>query len=275
MGLFSSGEPTALELVLDRGDVVSGQAVEGRLRIGEPDGKARDGRVDLLYVNTYRYDTRDSDGDRVTRTRREDVVVASLPLLQDGALRTGDVRLALPVPPTAPGSAPESVDWLVRAVVDRKMASDVVVEAPLLVRVPAEPLLAWSQSPPLVPPGCVVELQVASRVVAPGAQLSGTLVLRAVEDVKARTVRVQLRSVRDDPDGNETDVDAGQAVVSGELELAAGEARAFPFALQVPPGAPPSYAALRNTHHWLLEGVVDRPWSSDLVGRVELVVHTA
>lgn len=266
---------TAVELTLDRPDCIAGEVLEGRVRVSDVDDRVRGGRVDLLYVNTFRYDVRDSDGDRVTRTRRAEVVVATTPLGPDGQVTDGERRLAMPLPPTAPGSAPDSVDWLLRAVVDRRLAGDAVAEAPLLVRVPAGPLLAWAQAPVLSPEQCAMDFALLHRVVRPGEHLRGTLALRAAEDLDARALRLQLRQVRVDPDENETEDVVAQVELCGELALRAGEDRAYPFLLSVPIDAAPSFAAANNTLHWLLEAVLDRPLGSDRVGRLEVLVHTA
>lgn len=273
MGLFDGD--MEVEIVPEQPSCVAGQRVRALLRLGEPDKKAQGGRVELLYRNTYRYTTHDSRGNRTTHTRTEDVVVDTAPMTADGTLRAGELRVELAVPPRAPGTSPDSVEWALRAVVDRRRAVDAKAEAPLDVLVPAEPLQSWTHAPAESHPELPMQVDVSARTLRPGDRVTGTLTLMPTSDVDARSVRVQLRRLRDDPDGNTREDVFSEVVVSPELELGAGERRSFAFDLAVPPDAAPSFEAQHNTQHWYVEGVVDRPRAFDRVARLEVVVHTA
>lgn len=78
MALFTSKTPLAVSAQPTR--LRPGDEVRVRSDLGEPDKKARSARVSLVYVNSYRYEDTDSDGDRTTRTRHQEVVVAQEPL---------------------------------------------------------------------------------------------------------------------------------------------------------------------------------------------------
>jgi hypothetical protein len=174
-----------------------------------------------------------------------------------------------------PGSAEGSIAWFVRAVVDRRLAPDANAKQPLTVRVPAEPLAAWAQTPLAPALGCAMEISASSRVARPGDTITGTLRLRPDGAINARAVRVQLKRVRYDPDRN-TDVDDSiQVPLRGEGELAPGAIETFDFAITVPPTAPPSFQAHYNHQHWYLQGVVDVRRAKDPTVSVEVVVHTA
>ncbi len=89
MGLF--GDKTSVTMEAEPNRLAPGDEVRGRITVGEPDKKARDGRVCLLYVNTYEYESTDSDGDTTVSTAHEKVVMAQSPLFGTGTRRR-DVR---------------------------------------------------------------------------------------------------------------------------------------------------------------------------------------
>ena len=273
VGLF--GDRTRLELDLETPVVVAGEAVRARVRVGEPDKRAQGGRVELLYRNTFQYDDTDSDGDRTTCTTTQDVVVATCGLGHDGVLRPGELQVALPLPREAPGTSARSVEWLLRAVVDRRRAGDAEAVAPVTVRVPPQPLADWAQTPPASPAGWAVAFTLRSRVVRPGEDVTGTVVLTPAQDLRARGLRVRLRRERLDQDGNSTGATADETVVAEDLQLPAGRPASYAFSLAVPPDAPPSFVAAHNEQHWYLDAVVDRARALDAEARLEIVVHTA
>jgi hypothetical protein len=271
--LFGSKTQIGMELV--RGEVVAGEPVQVSITIGEPDKKVRDARLELVYRNTYLEDDRDSDGDRRTVRRRTDVVAAQIPLFDTGAVTAGRIDTEIEVPLDAPGTAPDSVDWKVRAVVDRKMGNDAEAETPLTVLSPAEPLRSWAETP--LPPSDKVRmaLDASPRVVRPGDRITGTLRIAPHEAVSGRAIRVQLKRRRNDPDRNVDSDDHAVTQLEGEVELPAGDDRTYPFEVVVPPDAPPSFRARYNEQHWYLEGVIDVPRSRDPVVQLEVLVHTA
>lgn len=273
MGLF--GDKTQIQLDVAHSEVAAGQPVVARVRLGSPDKRAQGGRVELLYRNTYTEDYRDGDGDHETRTVTTDVVVDTQPLATGGGLRAGETVIELPLPRTAPGTSPNTVEWMVRAVVDRKLASDAEAKAPLVVRVPAQPLESWAQTPVVSPKQCIIGIDVASRIVRPGEQISGTMTLTPTSPVSARAARVRLRRVRHDKGDNKRDQVVQEVVVAEHLELAPGDTRTAAFALTVPLDAPPSFAAQHNQQRWYVEVVLDRKRALDYEGRLEVVVYNA
>jgi sporulation-control protein spo0M len=268
MPLF--GSKTEVGVDLDRAEVVAGEEVRASIDVGELDKKVQGGRVELGYRNTYREDDTDSDGDRTTTTRKTDVVVVAETL----ALGNGRLAVALPVPRDAPGTASGSVEWFVRAVVDRKRARDATARADVVVRAPAEALATWSETRPSVSDKCAMELTASSRVVQPGDTITGTLTLTPHEAISARAIRVQLRRLRADPDNN-TDESTVPVELCGERRLEAGENVTFDYTVDVPADAPPSFRAAHNEQHWYVEGVIDVKRASDPVTRLEIVVHNA
>lgn len=272
MPLF--GSKTDVTIDVDRDQVVAGEELRVSAQLGELDKKAQGGRIELGYRNTYLEDDTDSDGDRTTRRRTSDVVVATEHLRMGAGETPGHIDATFSVPADAPGSAEGSIAWFVRAVVDRKRARDANAERALTVLVPATPLEAWAQLPAKQSSKCAMELTASTRVAKPGDTISGTLTLSPHQALSARAVRVQLKRERNDPDNNKDGHDF-KLELCGETELTAGETRTLDYAIDVPVGAPPSFRAQYNHQHWYLEGVVDIPRSGDADVRLELVVHTA
>ena len=272
MPLF--GTKTEVEVRVEPAEVVAGEAVRVTARFGELDKKAQGARIELGYRNTYKEDDTDSDGDRTTRTRKDDVVVAAEQVPVDRA-SAGEVEAELVVPADAPGSAPEVIEWFVRALVDRRRGRDADAREPLTVLAPARALATWAESAPTVDGRCTFALDVSTRTVRPGDAISGTLTVTPHEEISARAVRVQIERRRNDPDRN-VDADDGTRVeLCGETVLRPGEERTLPFEIAVPQDAPPSFRAQYNHQHWYLQGVVDVKRSSDPSVQLEVVVHTA
>lgn len=271
MGLF--GSKTEIEVRLAAGEAVAGEPVRASVRMGELDKKAQGARVELGYRNTYMKDSTDADGDRSTRKSRTDVVVATKDLAAaDGQ---GETDVELVVPADAPPSAPEVIDWFVRAVVDRRRGRDASAQEPLTVRAPAQPLAAWAQAPPAVDGPCSFELDASTRTVRPGERITGTLSVTPHEDIAARAVRMHLVRRREDPDANVDTDDKTSVELCGATELRRDETHALPFEITVPADAPPSFRAEHNRQRWFLRGVVDVKRAKDPSVSLEIVVHTA
>lgn len=272
MGLFG-GKPD-VEIQLDSDTVVAGGTVRARATFGAPDRKTQGARIELLYRNTYKHDTTDSDGDRTTSTTHSDVIVVVQQVdLSDSGL-TGGVEAVFDVPREAPGTAFKSVEWKVRAVVDRKLARDARAEAPLTVLVPADQHPMWATGPLECSEAWPMSIEPSSRVVRPGETITGRFTFAPSETVKASGVRVQLRRHRSDPDANSDIDDKTRVELMGKTELPAGQYQDLSFSITVPPDAAPSFDAQYNTQRWYLEGVIDKSLARDPNVKAEVFVYT-
>lgn len=249
-----------------------GQPVRAQVSTGEPDGKIHCSRLELLYRNTYRTEVPQGDGHREVHKRKADVIVESHPL--PGGV-TGNHSVEFTVPPDAPGSAAGSVEWMVRAAKDRRMARDLSRTAPITVLVPAEPLAAWAERAPTDVSGVtIMTMDVTPRTAMSGTVISGRLEVRAVATNRARAVRVQLRRQRDDYYDLTDEEVVTERVLADDLVLPRGESRAWDFSLEVPADVSPSFEARHNSQHWYVEGLLDRRRAIDPTARVEILVHT-
>ena len=100
------------------------------------------------------------------------------------------------------------------------------------------------------------------------------VVLTAPTDLSVRALRARVRGVRTDPDKLVTGYEGPVVTLAEPLKLAAGVSEPFPFEVEVPADARPSFEAPRNELHWYLETILDRRLRSDPTGRLELVVRT-
>ncbi len=274
MGLFGDSTSVTLDVLSDR--LTPGAPVPVRVDVGRPDKRARGGRVELLYRNTYRDEERDHGDDRDTGprqvTRVDDVVVAQQPLW-DGGPAEGTVALELVLPSDAPPSVPDMVEWKVRAVVDRKLAADAVAEQPLHVAPDPAALASWAERTPRLQPGSPVSLQVAERVARPGAELTGEIVVRAGgEPVQARCLRVDLVRHRRERADIEDQRTCASAVLVEEVQVEPGQTQQAAFRLRVPGDAQPSARAQNNEQHWYVRAVLDRKLRGDWTAEVEVVL---
>ena len=273
MPLFGKNK-TDVQLEVDSDRVAAGEPLRVRVRVSEPDSKVQGGRVELRYRNEYRCEDRDSDGDRHTVTRTDDIVVASAPLFA-GGVETGDYDVELAVPPQGPPSAQDAVEWRVNAVLDRKRGLDAEAGHDLTVVIGSEAYDDRARRSPDTQDDLPMTLEVAPRTVRPGDAVGGELTITPSSPLEARSVRVQLRRRRDHED-REYEEDVVMSVdVCGPLELGVGESRTFPIDLPVPADAEPTFEAKHNRQRWLLDGVVDRKLRGDHVVSAELNVHNA
>ncbi|MCK9249103.1 MAG: hypothetical protein M0P31_09010 [Solirubrobacteraceae bacterium] len=269
MGLLR-GKPKATVEVTPT-TVVAGGTVRARASFGRADGRTRGARIELLYRNTRREDSTDADGDASTSTVTSSVKVD----VHHVSMDDGDVDVELVVPADAPGTAEKTVAWQVHAVVDRRMALDTKAKADIVVLSPPGPLASWASAPAEVTVPWSMVVEPSTRVVRPGDRITGRLSITPSERVKCRAVRVQLRRLRVDPDGNRTVEVEPKVDLAGATTFTAGETVSYPFEIAVPEDAAPSFRAQHNHQHWYLEGVLDQRLSKDPRVICEIVVHTA
>lgn len=274
MALFAS--KTSLAVSAEPTRLRPGDEVRVRSDLGEPDKKARSARVSLVYVNSYRYEDTDSDGDRTTRTRHQEIAVAQEPLSAaggNGGLAAGSFETVLRVPEDAPPTVEDAVRWMAKVTIDRKGGRDVNEEVPLTVASAPDYLEAWAERSVKHPNEARMEIEVDRRVVHPGESISGSVAVRANEDLEGRALRVRLRGRRSDRDGEGVTYDGPVQDLAEPVELSAGATQSFPFALNVPIDARASFQTDNNRLNWYVEAFVDRKLRSDPTGHMEVVVH--
>lgn len=305
----SRSEQQSPYLTLSREEVRAGDSVIAGITIPPEQAELISGQISFGYELTYRRPTRSSQKGSITSSRRRTALVE----VAAGRIDTDQLEPAeggwhqcmfeLPVPAEGPPSVLDGKDrisWRVRAQI-----GDKAFETPLSVVSTRETYSAWAdgtqhRTSPLrlfnrpevaLKPGpaprieegegfCDMELRLPRLDACPGGALEGVLILEAEEQLKGRSVRLDLESWRIETVG---DLSGGlfvwhpQKVASvpleGRVNLAKGERRELPFQLQIPTDASPSFATPYNHLHWFLVGVVDRRLRSDPTVSVELNLH--
>ncbi len=270
MPLFKSRSD--IEVTLDRTEVVPGDTLRARVDATSFGGDADAARVELLYCNTYCTESTDHEGNSSKSKRRADVVVATSQLTLADLATPFDVTFD--VPASAPASADDLVEWMVRARIDRRRRRDPKTDAPLTVRATAESLAYHAGRPGGVSPGAPVEVVLDRASGRPGDEISGRVEVRTAEPVKARGIEVRLR--REHHDGVDRNAKNFAAVeLLAPVDLGAGESRSFPFSMQIPADATPTFDARHSSVKWFAEAAVDVRLKKDPHHRVEVAVHGA
>ncbi len=134
-------------------------------------------------------------------------------------------------------------------------------------------LAAWAESSIKHPSEARMDIEVDRRVVRPGDRISGSVAVKANEDLEGRALRVKLRGRRSDQDGEGITYDGPVMDLAEPAELRAGATQSFNFTLNVPIDARASFQTVNNRLNWYVEVLVDRKMRSDPTGRLEVVVH--
>lgn len=276
MGLF--GSKVELEVSAEPTALSPGDEVRVRSELRGPDKKTRSARVRLVYVNSYRYEEADYDADgvRQTHTRNEEIVVAEEPLSGPGGHggpTAGLFETVLHVPSDAPPSVEDAVEWMVRATIDRKAASDVNEEVPLTVASSPDAHAGWAEGSGTHPSEARMDIELDRRVLRPGERIIGSVAVTANEDLEGRALRARLRGRRSDQDGEGVTYDGPVQDLAEPAALSAGATQSFAFALNVPIDARASFQTANNRLNWYVEVFLDRRMRSDPTGCLEVVVH--
>ncbi len=288
--------------------VVEGSVIVARVQAEVPTGTTVRGEVELLRTISVRYrEPRDGGGTHLALSRtaivvaRQDLPASSLAeASDDGGGDAGyDVEALLVVPADGPASADTtlvSVDWALRTrlAVDGEPPAQAVEKIQVLTL--AHALEPVAGAPPRAQSAghAIVTIDgLASRRVAPGTRLSGSLGVRPLHPGLIRTVRLELVLREQVLRGHAPGVGHGgrpgraapdprkdEESVVGSVELAAGvevtdslAALTFPFELVVPPSVPaPSVATPYFELSWVLRAVVSRALHRDAVTEVDLVL---
>jgi hypothetical protein len=268
MPLF--GPTTEVRLSVEPSTVSAGEEIVCRVDIGEIDPKVQGGRVEFGYENTYECHGRDSDGS----SRPEDtdwVSVQTAPLFAAPAV-PGPRVVHFQIPLDAPPTVDYAVEWLVRAIVERRKGRNATAEQTVTVHAAPAALTHRTRTPPESSSDIPLTVELATRELRRGGTLTGTISAIPAVALDARGLRVQLVSERHEHDGIvNSDVETVVAV-TGKIALRAGQPITAPFAITLDPEASPCWQAKNNSQHWYLEAVIDLPMRQDKTTRIELLV---
>ena len=264
------GRKTPVQLTVEPSTVTAGEEIVCRVDVGKIDAKVQGGRVELGYANTYAKRS-PGDDDSTTTWTTEWVPVQTVPMFA-GPPEPGQRVFSLRLPKEAPPSVDVTVDWEVRAIVDRRRGFDTWEEAPLVVQAAPGMLAHRTQTPTEYATEIPMTVELTTRELRPGGILAGTVTANPTVEGDTRGLRVQLVRERHEQDGIVgRDVEA-VVKLTGEAELRPGVSISSPFQIAAPADPAPCWDAKYNSEHWYLELVADLPMMADEITRIELLV---
>lgn len=292
---LKGGGDITLSVSADPPEPAPGQEVTLRFDVGgELDDKCRGVRVGITGTGHYLVAERDRDSDGHVQTREvsREVELHEEEHAYPAQVGPGQARLTLP--PSAPPSCPEVVEWQAFVRVDREREMDKVERVPLSVRQSAD-RLPTSRTPSTTDDGLTLDdVPVAVRA---GDQLTGTLTVNLADDAKVTAVRIRLHQRAtyvadriDDYDmfrgdllstfvfgGGRSHITRDEKVaevdLSGKREFQPGQIERLPFTVTVPQGRGGTTGHPFAQVEWRVEAVLDRRMRGDLSVEVPVVVY--
>lgn len=207
--------------------------------------------------------------------RTERVVVLAEPLALGGPLAPATYDVSLTLPPDAPASVDDWVEWDVTAVVDRRRARDRKEKKPLRVLTPPGMYAAWAQRQQSSDTDCDMSLDLPTRTAGVGGTLAGVLHVLPRSRFDVRSVRVQLEPIMRHEDNIIRSLGKEELTLAGSTAFQPGEPLQLPFQIGVPANGVPSVRAKHNEVHWHLKGVCDRRLRGDYTVDAEVEVYNA
>jgi SpoOM protein len=289
------GGGTTLAVTLDQPEAAPGGAITVRVDVsGELDDKARAIRVGLTGTGRYLVEERRRDSQGHVNTDQEWRSVDLHEEEHEYPAKIGPLTAEFTLPPDAPPSAVDAVEWEVYARVDRERGMDKKQEQPLAVRMPTDRLPS-ARTPAASDDGLTLDdVPVAARA---GDQLSGALTVNVPKDLDVTAVRIRLHRrctyVADRIDnysmfrgdmlsifafgGSQShitrDEKVAEADLSGKRSFSAGQVEHLPFAIAVPASLGGTTGHPYAQVDWRLEAVLDRRMRDDLAVSVPLAVY--
>jgi hypothetical protein len=292
---FLKGGKVDLKVTLDRSPAVyyPGESICAAISLNsEKELKIKEGRVVLFCRDKFEYTTTtqstDSDGSTSTSTSKiwksedyeqaRDLFILGETTISKGSAQTFDFTAQLSefFPPTYRGKI-ITVQWLVKATLDRKLAGDINAEteaiiliAPAGERAPVQ--LGQSNEPGEADFG----FELPGEEWVSGETISGNLVIRPQKSFEATEVRLELvqsEYVSYD-EGNKYE-NVVKIKLAGKTSLNAGETLRLPFQVQLPQACAPSWSTENWSVTWKLKGVLARFLRKDTFGEAVIKVYSS
>ncbi len=280
---FLKGGKTFLNIALDHPleYYYLGETVHGTLTVeNQNELKIQEGRIVLLYKEEYeyRYQHRETDSHGHSRHverkswNSEEQEVGRVVFLKAGTLpansnQTFEFDLTIPnnAPPTMDGGQIVRLKWLVRATLDRKMASDFNNEVEIFVSaLPSQADSSGEYGHSNEPGEAQSAFSLPSNEWVLGGTIEGEFFVRPQKNFDVTEVRVELvRSEHVARDLGNTYTEETKIKFAGETKLQAGQELKYPFQLTIPNPRPPSSRTNHSEVNWWLRGVLARRLRSD------------
>lgn len=265
---------------------VAGDTLEVAVTISaNKESKARQARIGLAQVHRYQIieQRTDSDGDdyNAYRWRSDEQWIAGETIAADGRIAAGTqthhFRWTLPAGalPTYAGAIAQ-IRWLVKVVIDRKLARDITKEVEIGVGSSPGAVseqLSTSTAIGTELAGLAFDLQ--PQQFAEGDTIQGALHVHPRQAFDVRGVRVELVRQETTHGGDKRNVREmilQRADLAGKTAFAPGSTSSYAFTLMIPEGGCPSYQSAESSALWMIRAVLDRPLKSDISAFQPLLV---
>ncbi len=293
---FLKGGKATISLDVDKptASYVPGETIHARVNVrGEKDLKIQKGVLTLVtreeYERQYEDRERDSDGDYRDVDRKswttDEQVVWNNQFLGETTVRGGsdqtfefDIPIPSNAPPTLEGGKILKLNWLLKATLDRKMASDVEAKTDIYVyRLPTGQTSPGGTFGTSSDPGDTqLSLTLPALEFALGEKISGELLIRPVKEFEVTEIRVELRRLESIPEalGNEHTATISFKL-SGGTKLTPGQDLKFPFQVSLPGSAPITAATRHGSIAWSIVAVLSRRLRADTNAPVDIFIFNA
>ena len=289
---FLKGGKASVQLVLDRPRPVyaPGETVQAKVTVvGEKDLKIQQGRIALVYHEEYQYAheerSTDSDGHTETSTEKswatDEREVSKHVFLGETTIKAGskqDFEFAFTVPNDAlPSLEGEiiKIKWLVKATLDRKLASYVVQKIEVYVPSTAPETRAGDYGVSNEPGEAEMAFALGANAFARGEVIEGKLVIRPKKAFEANEVRVELEERERVPrdEGNEK-TRTEKIKLAGSTKFEPGKEMVIPFQVTVSSSAPVTCRTPNGSITWKLKGVLARRFRGDTLVEQDIVASS-
>jgi sporulation-control protein spo0M len=292
---FLKGGKANLKLTLDHPlqPYYLGETVHAKVEIeGEKDLKVQQGRVVLVCREEYeyRYQTQSTDSDGRTTTdenrswQTDEKEVNRQVFFGETTIRAGskqafeyDLPIPPNLPPTCEGGRIVRVKWLVKATLDRRLASDIeqVAEIYVFAYPPGTMVGAREYGYSTEPGEAELALSLPGKEYVLGETISGEFLVRPKKEFDATEVRIELTRREFVPRdlGNEH-LEVKAIKVAGPTKLQPGQNLTFPFSLTLPSPSPVTCRTNNSSVNWLVKGILARRLRSDTRVEEEMFVYS-
>lgn len=293
---FLKGGKAQVKVEIDRPDesYVPGERIKARVTVvGEKDLKIQKGKIALVYREEYQRHSRerdtDSDGNSSTSDTKSWVTEQTEAWQQQffgettvkgGSNQTFEYEIPLPTdaPPVFQGGKILKGEWLVKATLDRKLASDVETKVkPLVVTVPTDKMGGpgiYGESNASAEADLKFNLPALEFVL--GETITGEFLIHANKEIDASEFRVELECREEVPqDLGNTHSETTSVKVGAGAKLTVGQDLKFSFQLTVPTSRPVTCRTKHGSITWHLKGVIARRMRSDTYVTQEVYIYSA
>jgi hypothetical protein len=309
MGLFGKKKSAASLSLSPDGPIRATETITASVELAEALDGVTSARVELGYVNGYRYRWAGREGaalkhdndsllllgqvgtDYGSEKDTEDWVhVLEEPLVvAGGVLGSGNHQVALRLPSWSPGSSKEVVQWQVRLHVERS-GKDVEVETPATVLIAAPDPAPSSTDLPLIQGERAIanslefEIETERGCYKPGEEVRGFVAVTPREPVDRKAlVAGWFQQMQESHPVEKTPGSATEAFIrpmvtfAKDVQLVQGQRSEFPFALTLPGDVDPTTEAVHSSIRWFVQIKVEFAGATGAIERAQrgIVVYTA